>query len=97
EEEGRALVGREAPREADGEHVRVRRIAVLEQAIHVRLAALVAEVLLANAFLHEREHPRLEVLADAPEDVVRKVGQVLQRIRLLEAAAPAATEEAVEC
>ena len=65
-----ALVGGEAAREADGEHVRVDRIGELQQAVEVRLAAVVAEVLLADAVAHQVQHLRLERLAHAPEHVV---------------------------
>ena len=46
DQQRRALVGREAPREADREHVRVVGIDELEQALHVRFAQAVALILL---------------------------------------------------
>ena len=48
EEQRGALVGGEAPPEADGEHVRVRRVGVAQQPLEVRLAAVVARVLHAR-------------------------------------------------
>src|SRR5687768_17950816 len=63
EEQRGALVGGEAPPEADGEHVRVRRVGVLQQALQVRLAAVVARVLQRDAVAHHVEQARLDVLA----------------------------------
>ncbi len=96
EHQRRALVGGEAPREADGEHVRVGRVGEAQQPVHVRLARLVAELLRAHPLLHQGQHARLQVLAHAPEDVVRELQDAVQARRIAQPARPAAAEEALE-
>ena len=73
EQQRRALVGREAPPEADREHVRIVGIGETQQPVEVRLAALVAEMLLPDPVPHHVQQLRLEVLAHAPEEVVGNV------------------------
>ena len=97
EQQRRALVGGEAPPEADGEHVRVRRDRrTCSRRSQVRLAAVVARVLRAHAMAHHVQHARLEVLAHAPEDVVGNGADLLPDARMAEAVHPAHAEEAVE-
>ena len=70
EQQRGALVGGEAAGEADGQHVGIDRVGVLEQPVQVRLRAAVAEVLARDAEAHQVQHLRLERLAHAPEQVV---------------------------
>ena len=96
EEQRGALVGGEAPAEADGEHVRVGRVGVAQDALEVRLAAVVARVLHRHAMAHHVEQARLDVLAHAPEDVVRDGADLFPDAGMAEAVHPAHAEEAVE-
>ncbi len=70
EQQRRALVLREAPPEADRQHVGVVGIGPLEQPVEVRFAAVVAEMLDPHAMADEMEQLRLQLLPHAPEQVV---------------------------
>ena len=96
EEQRGALVGREAPAETDGEHVRVAWIGVLEQPVEVRLAAVVARMHARHPVANHVEEPRLDVLAHAPEDVIGDAADLLPDAGVAETVHPAYAEEAVE-
>ena len=97
EQQRGALVGGEAPAEADGEHVRVapdRRTC----SSRCRCDSLpwLRAWLSAHAMAHHVEQARLDVLAHAPEDVVRNGADLFPDARMAEAVHPAHAEEAVE-
>ena len=96
EDERRALVRGEPAPEADRQHVRRTRVAILQQAIEVRLAAAVAEMLIADALADRVEHPCLQVLMDRPEHVLWNVVDVVECMIAIQPMAPIRAEETIE-
>ena len=97
EQQRRALVGGEAPREADGEHVRVRRdrrsAAGGRGAPRCRGCGSAAAPTRWRTMCSMRA---FSVLAHAPEDVVGDVADLLPDAGMAEAVHPADAEEALE-
>jgi hypothetical protein len=62
----------------------------------MRLAAVVARVLVRDAVAHEMEQTRLDVLSHAPEDVVGDAADLLPDSGMAQAVHPAHAEKAVE-
>ena len=76
QQQRRALVGGEAAREAEGEHVRPLRIEAARHVAQLRRAQALARVLALQPLAHAREHARLDLLGGGP---VALVGNPLER------------------
>ena len=96
EEQRGALVGGEAPREPDREHVRIHRVGEPQRAIEMRLRPLVAQMLPRGAETDQMQHLRLERLVHAPEQVIGYRPHRALAHRILQALVPAGAELAVE-
>ena len=96
EQQGRTLVGGEAPGEPDGQHLGIGRVGELEEAVEMRLGATIAEVLACDAKAHQMQHPRLERLAHAPEKMVGDLVHPAPESDVGNAVAPVEPEVALE-
>ena len=91
-----ALVGREAAREADGQHVGIEWIGVLEHALQVRLGTMIAQVLLGNAMVQAVQHLGFQGLMHGPEMVIRDGIHLAPELDVGQPPAPFVTELVVE-
>ena len=96
QQQGRALVGGEAPREPQGEHAGTLRIEEARHVAQLRGTQALALVLALQPLAHARQHARLDFLRRRPVALVRHTLQRAPEFRIAQALAPFPSQLAVE-
>ena len=95
EQQRGALIARKTTREADGEHIWIQWVRMLEQSIEMGIATVDAQLLTAYALVYRLQHARLQGLTYAPKNMIGNLVNALPKAGII-AVAPLLAEVAIK-